>query len=255
MWHRVRGPGPARTGAAETCPQPANPRSPRHGRVSPELRDWGHGSTTRRRGRARHGPTRTLRTVHPARDHPGRCARGAEGALGGLPADRPGGQPLSDRSGRRPGAAEVREPPAYGLVQAARRLCADRAADGGGAGCGGGRGERREPCAGRRARGVAAGGAVDRLHARGRAAAEDRGDAGLRRGGPAGRPDRGRDDAGGAAVRGGDGRGLHPSVRPPGHHRGAGHGGPGDPGAVSRGAHDRGGHRRGRASRPGSRWR
>ena len=129
--------------------------------------------------------------------------RGAQKMLSGVARmTRHGGQPAPAPAGRRARPPQVREPPAHRLVQAARRVRADRRA------CSPEeraarrrRGERRQPRAGRRAGVLAARGALHGLHAGGRPAAEGRRDPGLRRRGAAARPGRRRDAGRRAGVR------------------------------------------------------
>src|SRR5690606_28047492 len=106
---RLRGRGPRRTGAGQSGVRPSR-APPAAGR---ELRCWNH--------EPRHGRL-------PAGRHPRRRARRPEDALRGVPDDRAGEQPVPVAGGGRPGAPEVREPPADRFVQTARRLRADRRA-------------------------------------------------------------------------------------------------------------------------------
>ena len=111
-----------------------------------------------------------------------------------------GSRPLSDRVGgpvylkcenlQRAGSFKIRG--AYTRIAAADRR---------GAGPRRGRGQRRQPRAGRRAGRLAAGHHRDRLHARGRAAAQGGGDPGLRRRGPLRRAHRRRGAGGARGVR------------------------------------------------------
>ena len=141
-----------RTGAAQTCGH-----APRVGHATERPRPLANCETG----------GMSYRTADPLRGPSSSttCA-GAQKMLSGRgPGDRDGGQPAPVRAGRRPGPPQVREPPAHGLLQAARRVRADRRAAPRGAGGRGGRGERRQPRAGRRAGLLAARRALHGVHA------------------------------------------------------------------------------------------
>ncbi len=97
------------------------------------------------------------------------------------PAHAGGGEPGGVRDRRWPRRAQVREPPARGVVQDPRRLHPDLTAQRRGEGSRRGRRERRQPRAGCRSGRPAARAALDGVHAGRRRAAQDRRDQAVRR--------------------------------------------------------------------------
>ena len=89
----------------------------------------------------------------------------------------------------RTGVAQVREPATHWVVQAARRLQPDRQSERRGPGSRGGRGQRRQPCAGRGVGRHRAGDRVDGVHAGQCRAAEAGGHQGVWRASSPGRRD------------------------------------------------------------------
>ena len=159
-----------------------------------------------------------------------------------------GGRPLALGPLRRGGAAQVREPPAHGLVQDARRLHPDLPAHRRGARPRRGRGVRGQPRAGRGAVGPAARGQGDHLHAGGGADPQDQRHSRVRRGRGLPRPVPPRRDGRGARVRGRDRGGPDPPLRPRRHRQGPGHLRARDPRADAVGPHRPRADRRGRAA-------
>ena len=166
----------------------------------------------------------------------GRCPPSSRA---GDQADAPAGVERAVGSSRRSGIPRVREPPARRFIQGARRIPPHRPAVFRGAGTRRRGGQRRQSCAGSRARSGRTRGAGHRRHAGRGAAAQGGGHEVLRRRrGTARRCRRGR-DGDGKGPGSGDRLDLDPSLRSSGRHRRPGHGRARDRRAVPASAYRR----------------